>query len=45
MSMPSELAGLFLKFFCRANDQVAVVGHTFEFGVQANHAVVAHGKA
>jgi hypothetical protein len=32
MSMPSA-AGLLLKFL-RLHDQVAVVGHAFEFGVQ-----------
>lgn len=34
--MPGVFRGL--------DDQVAVVGNAFEFGVQANHAVVAYGK-
>jgi hypothetical protein len=37
-------AGLFLKFFRRAHDQVAVVRHAGEFGVQLNHAIIAHGE-
>ncbi|KTC43568.1 hypothetical protein AO262_01475 [Pseudomonas fluorescens ABAC62] len=36
--------GLLLKFFRCPHDQIAVVGHTFKFGVQLNHAVVADGE-
>ncbi|CRM86509.1 hypothetical protein [Pseudomonas sp. 22 E 5] len=33
-----------LKCFRRPDNQIAVVGHAFEFGVQLDHAIVAYGK-
>ena len=36
---------MFLKFFCRLHDQILVVRDAGEFGVQANNAIVPHGKA
>lgn len=32
------------EVFGRPHNQIAVVGHTVEFGVQLNHAIVTHGK-
>ena len=35
---------MFLEFLRCLDDQVAVVGHAFEFGMQLDHAIVAYGE-
>ncbi|MNX99887.1 hypothetical protein D3C86_1323580 [compost metagenome] len=37
--------GLLLKLFRGPDDQIAVVRNAFEFGVQANDTVIAHGES